>query len=103
MKNLLDVSSFPFPLLNVASALGGWVMDKGRPVIQSLLLLCWTAGFIHSSADEFPHRAVSPGMCGLTPPVFLQRSAFIYLDSQTEIWAKRDHSQASTQTIIVFL
>lgn len=37
MKNLLvgNVSSFPFPLLNVASVWRGWVMHGGWPVIQT--------------------------------------------------------------------
>lgn len=33
MKNFLECFVFPFPLLNVASVSGGWVMEKGRPVI----------------------------------------------------------------------
>lgn len=45
MKNLLegDVSSFPFPLLNVAFVWRGWVMGRGWAGIQTQgPLLCWT-------------------------------------------------------------
>lgn len=70
MKNLLvgNVSSFPFPLVNVASVQRGWVMERGWPVIQTRGPS--SAGLIHghSLADAFP-RTFPSWECDLSPPL----------------------------------
>ena len=82
---------------------GGWVTERGRPVIQSLLLLCRAAGFIrgHSSCWCIsPWDRVLRGVWPFPSCVFRQ------ICTQWT-WRKRKHmrnySHSSIQTLFMFL
>lgn len=84
-KKLLEgnVSSFPFPLLNVESVWRGWVMDMGWTVIQtrgpSSAGLCTVT---HSSADVFSLTFPS-WEYDLSPPLEIQKGPFYSIDPCT--------------------